>query len=342
MINLLLKLCSLDGVSGCEKNVLSFISEEIMPFADSVYYDRAGNLVAFKRGKRTPNKRIVFAAHADEVGLVIKSIEEDGTLLFDDIGILASSLPTRRVFVGDKRLHGVIGSKPIHLVPRAERGKKAKYEDLYIDIGALSKSEAEQYVSVGDSVSFDSECVMLSENILKAKAVDDRAGCTVLINLIKSELEYDTYFVFTRREELGTLGAISAANSLKPDICIVCESTTASDICGTPDMRKVVKLGFGAAVPFMDGGTLYSRELYALAGRIAEEKGIKWQTKTMVAGGTDARSFQREGHGCRVLGVALPTRYIHSSACVCDIRDFYAQNELCKELSMVLGGLNND
>ena len=200
MKNLLIKLCSLDGVSGNEKSVLYYISEEIMPFADSLYYDRAGNLVAFKKGKKAPCKKVVFAAHADEVGLVIKSVEDDGTLLFDDIGILASSLPTRRVFVGDKKLPGVIGSKPIHLVPKGERGKKAKYEDLYIDIGALTKAEAEEYVSVGDSVSFDSECVMLSDNILKAKAVDDRAGCAVLINLIKSELEYDTYFVFSYRE----------------------------------------------------------------------------------------------------------------------------------------------
>lgn len=338
MKDLLIKLCSMDGVSGNEYGLLDSIAEMILPFADEVYFDRAGNLNAFKKGRNTPLKKVLFAAHADEVGMMIKSIEEDGTLLFDDIGILASSLPTRRVLVGEKRIPGVIGSKPVHLIPKPDRSKPVTYDDLYIDIGADSRETAGKYVSVGDFVSFDSECIMLSKNILKAKAIDDRAGCAVLIDLIRSELEYDTHFVFTRREELGTLGAISAANSIKPDICIVCESTTASDIYGTPDMKKVVELGNGVALPFMDGGTLYTKRLWKLATALADEKGIKWQTKTMVAGGTDARSFQREGHGCEVLGVALPTRYIHSCAGVCDLNDFAAQTELCRELSKILGG----
>lgn len=339
MTDLLMKLCGFDGVSGNEFALLDYIADMIFPYADELYFDRAGNLICFKKGKNIPKNKVLFAAHADEVGMVIKSIEEDGTLLFDDIGILASSLPTRRVFVGGKKLPGVIGSKPVHLIPKSDRNKNVTYDDLYIDIGALSKDEAEKYVSIGDFVSFDSKCVMLSEKILKAKAADDRAGCAVLISLIKSELEYDTYFVFTRREELGTLGAISASNEIKPDICVVCEATTASDIYGTPDEGKVVKLGNGVAMPFMDGGTLYTKKLWNFATDLADKKGIKWQTKTKIAGGTDARSFQREGHGCRVLGVALPTRYIHSSAGVCNLDDFKAQNDICTELAKVLGGI---
>lgn len=339
MKELLLSLCSLDGVSGNEFSILERIAEMIFPYADDLYFDRAGNLVCFKKGKEKPRKKVLFAAHADEVGMVIKSIEEDGTLLFDSIGILATALPTRRVFVGKERICGVIGSKPVHLLPKSQRGKAVTDEELYIDIGALSRDEAIKHVSVGDYVSFDSEYVMLSEDILAAKAIDDRAGCAVLIKLISSALQYDTTFVFTRREELGTLGAISAANNLNPDICVVCESTTASDIYGTPDMKKVVKLGEGVALPFMDGGTLYSKNLYALATALADRKGIKWQTKTMIAGGTDARSFQREGNGCQVLGVALPTRYIHTSRGICSFCDFYAQTELCLELSKILGGI---
>ncbi len=339
MTELLMALCSSDGVSGNEQGLLDSIAHMLLPFSDKLYFDRSGNLVCFKKGKQVPKKRVVFAAHADEVGLAIKHIEDDGTLLFTDIGILASSLPARRVLVGEDKLPGVIGTKPIHLLPKSEREKQISYDELYIDIGADSKEQAQQYVKVGDYVSFDSECVMLSDKLLKAKAIDDRAGCAVLISLIKSELEYDTYFVFTRREELGTLGAISAANSLQPDICVVCEATTASDIFGTPDMKKVVKLGGGVALPFMDGGTLYTKRLLNIATTLADEKGIKWQTKTMVAGGTDARSFQREGHGCEVLGVALPTRYIHSSAGVCNLDDFKAQLDICRELSKVLGGI---
>lgn len=337
MKELLMSLCSLDGVSGNENKVLDYIAQLVLPYADKVFFDRVGNLICFKKGSSTPKKRIAFAAHADEVGMVIKHIEKDGTLLFTDIEINASSLPARRVFVGNNRLPGVIGSKPVHLIPKTD--KKATYDDLYIDMGALSKEEALKYVQVGDYVSFDSECRLLSDKLLKAKAIDDRAGCAILIKLIMSQLFYDEYFIFTRREELGTLGAISAANTVSPDVCVVCEATTASDIYGTPDMKKVAKLGNGAAVPFMDGGTLYSKRLYDIANKLANEKNIKIQTKTMVAGGTDARSFQREGHGCEVLGVALPTRYIHSSAGVCNLDDFYSQYELCSALEKVLGGL---
>lgn len=339
MKDLLFSLCSLDGVSGNEDALLQYIAEMILPYADKVYFDRMGNLVCFKKGKNIPKKKILFASHLDEVGLVVKYIEDDGTLLFDSIGILAGSLPTRRVFVGESKLPGVIGSKPIHLIPKSERSKPQSLDDLYIDIGAESKAQAEEYVRVGDYISFDSECTMLSEKLLKAKAVDDRAGCAVLIKLIMSELSYDTHFVFTRREELGTLGAVCAANNLALDICVVCEATTAQDIYGTPDMKKVTKLGEGVVIPFMDGGTLYSKELYEVATALADEKGIKWQTKTQVAGGTDARSFQREGHGCRVLGVALPTRYIHSSACVCSLEDLDSQLRLCLQLEKVLGGI---
>lgn len=339
MRKLLRDLCDIPGVSGFEEKVLERIAELVLPFADKVYFDRLGNLICFKKGRNTPKNKVVFAAHADEVGMVVKHIEENGTLLFETIGIMASDLPTRRVSVGEKAIKGVIGAKPIHLIPKEARGKNASADDLYIDIGAMDREDAEKYVKVGDVVSFDSETVMLSENILKAKAIDDRAGCAILIGLMRSELSFDTYFAFTRREELGTLGAVQTANEIKPDICVICESTTASDICGTPDMQKVVKLGGGAAVPFMDMGTMYSKDLYELCGRVAAENGIKIQTKTKVAGGTDARTFRREAGGCRVLGVSVPTRYIHSAGGVCDLRDYDEAFRLCVQLEKVLGGI---
>lgn len=339
MRKLLRDLCDIPGVAGFEEKVLDKIAELVLPFADKVYYDRLGNLICFKKGRSTPENKVVFAAHADEVGMVVKHIEENGTLLFDAIGILASALPTRRVSVGENGIKGVIGAKPIHLIPKEARSKNVSYDDLYIDIGAKDRKEAEKHVKVGDYVCFDSESELLSENILKSKAIDDRAGCAILIGLLRSELMYDAYFAFTRREELGTLGAVQAANDIKPDICVVCETTTASDIYDTPDMQKVVKLGEGASVPYMDMGTVYSKDLYELARRIGAQNGIKLQTKTRVAGGTDARSFRREAGGCRVMGVAVPCRYIHTAGTVCDLRDFDAAVELCLELEKVLGGM---
>lgn len=341
MEKLLCELCNTDGVSGFEGEILEKIADIVLPYADKVYFDRLGNLICSKRGKRVPKKKIVYAAHADEVGMVIKHIGENGTLLFDAIGIMAGVLPTRRVRVGKNKISGVIGIKPVHLIPKSEKGSVVSESELYIDIGAENSQDAAKYVKVGDFVSFATESEYLSENKLCAKALDDRIGCAVLIELIKSELEYDSYFVFTRREELGTLGAIQATNELAPDITVICEATTSLDIYGTPDMKKVTKLGEGVALPFMDGGTLYTGSLYDIAVATAKKNNIKIQTKTVVAGGTDARTFKSEGHGSCVLGIALPCRYIHSAACVCDTSDIQAMKELVFALEKKLGGIEN-
>lgn len=341
MEKLLCELCNTDGVSGFEGEILEKIEKLVLPYADKVYFDRLGNLICSKRGRKEPKNKIVYAAHADEVGMVIKHIEENGTLLFDSIGIMPGVLPTRRVRIGKNKINGVIGIKPVHLIPKSERGNAVTEKELYIDIGAENAEDAEKYVKVGDWVAFDVRSEYLSENRLCAKAIDDRIGCVMLIELLKSELEYDSYFVFTRREELGTLGAIQVANELSPDITVVCESTTSLDIYGTPDMKKVTKLGEGVVVPFMDGGTLYSKDLYNIALETAKEAGIKVQTKTAIAGGTDARTFKTEGRGSRVLGIALPCRYIHSASCVCDVSDIQSMKNLLVSLEKKLGGMEN-
>ena len=341
MEKLLCDLCNTDGVSGFEGEILEKIAELVLLYADKVYFDRLGNLICEKHGRNTPKKKILYTAHADEVGMVIKHIAENGTLLFDSIGIMPGVLPTRRVRIGKNKIAGVIGIKPIHLLPKSEKGNVVSESELYIDIGAQNRADAEQYVHVGDFVAFANKSEYLSENKLCAKALDDRIGCAVLIELIKSELEYDSFFAFTRREELGTLGAVQVANDIKPDITIVCESTTSLDIYGTPDMKKVTKLSEGVVVPFMDGGTLYAGKLYDMAFEVARENNIKIQTKTVVAGGTDARTFRGEGHGSAVLGIALPCRYIHSSACVCDRADVQAMKKLVFALEKKLGGTGN-
>ncbi len=336
-LSLLRELCDMDGVSGYEGDFLEEVSRLLLPYADNMGFDRLGNLLVFRKGKKPRKGKLLFAAHADEVGMAVKHINEDGTLLFDAIGILATALPARRVVVGKENLPGVIASGPIHLVPKADRNKNVTEDDLAIDIGAGGREEAEKHVKVGDRVRFASESFLLSENRLAAKAIDDRAGCAALVDMIRRGTGYDTYFAFTRREELGTVGAMQVAYEIKPDVCIVCEATTAADTFGTPEMRRVTTLGKGAAVPFADGGTVYDRELFRKAFDLAEEKDIPLQTKTAIAGGTDARSFQRSGGGCRVLGVAVPTRYIHSAWGVCDLADVFAARNILRELETELG-----
>ena len=157
--------------------------------------------------------------------------------------------------------------------------------------------------------------------MLKAKAIDDRVGCAVLLTLLKEELPMDCTFVFSAQEEVGTRGAFGYAFSVKPEVALVVEGTTASDIPGTPEHMTVCAPGLGPVIPFMDGGTIYDRGLFELLRRLAEENGIPWQTKHRVAGGTDGRTIQRSRQGVRVAGVAAAVRNIHTPSSVASLAD---------------------
>lgn len=335
--------CECDGVSGCEHEgdgcIANLIIEKIRPHCDEAYIDRAGNIVALKKGTSNNAGRLLFAAHMDEVGFAVKHINDDGTLLFDDIGISASAMPCRRVRIGERKIPGIIGMTPVHLVTKAEREKPVSADSLYIDIGAKSREEAEKLVSLGDCAAFDGEYEFLSESRVRSKAIDDRIGCAVLCRLIaeKAKYENDVYFVFTVGEELGTLGACAAANGINPDCVFVVEATTASDIPGCEGRDKVCSLGMGAAVPTMDGGTSYDKVLGESVRLLAKENGVAVQNKLKVAGGTDARTFQRAAGGTRVLGVALPCRYIHTASCVADVGDMRGVEELIRLIARKYG-----
>jgi endoglucanase len=164
------------------------------------------------------------------------------------------------------------------------------------------------------------------------KALDDRAGCAMLIKLIQSELEYDCTFVFTVQEEIGCVGAKAAAYTVKPDISIVVETTTAGDLAGVAPNKKVCALKNGPVVPFMDRGTVYDRELYDRAHAVANRLGIPCQTKEGVYGGTEGRSIQTAGAGAKVLAVSLPCRYLHSASCLLAQQDMQQELQLLQAL----------
>lgn len=338
-IKLLEKLCLAKGVSGDDGEVKEIIINEIKPYCDELYIDRVGNLIAFKKGRKTPNNKIMFCAHTDEVGLMITGILKDGTLTFEIVGGVENCvLSAKRVLVGD--IPGIICSKPIHCKTADERKKAIPAKDLVIDIGASSRKQAQQVVKIGDTVTFRSDFVKLGENKLKSKALDDRIGCWIMCNIIKSDTEYDAYFAFTQCEEVGCRGAVTAAYSIKPDIGIVLETTTAADIAGVSEDKKVCELNGGAVISIIDGGTIYDRTLYKTAVECAEKNNIKWQTKKMVAGGNDSRAVQRAGAGARVLALSAPCRYLHTPSCVADMRDIEQIENLCKKLIEEYGEMN--
>lgn len=333
MKNLLKELCLIDGVSGDENAVRDFIIEKIKDFCE-YRVDPLGNLICFRKGKKTPDKKLMICAHMDEVGFIVTAIRSDGTLSFDMVGGVDPSVTIgRQVKIGKNHLNGVIGSTAVHNLSKELREKVPKMNSLYIDIGAENKEDAEKYVNLGDCVYFESEFTELGENRIKSKAIDDRAGCAMMIRLIREEPEYDTYFVFNVQEEIGLRGSRVSAFSVQPDFAIVLEATTASDIDGVSGAKKVCELGKGAVVSFMDRSTVYDRHLYNLAFDIAKEENLPCQTKTMIAGGNDAGAIHITGKGIRTIAVSVPCRYLHSASCVIETDDFENSYRLVKTLS---------
>lgn len=327
MKELLKELCLTDSISGDEKAVRELIISKIK---DKCEYrvDNLGNLICFKKGKKTPEKKLMICAHMDEVGLIVTSIRSDGTLAFGCVGgIDPAVIIGRQVRVGEKRISGVIGSTAVHNLSKEQREKAPKTDSLYIDIGAENKEDAEKYVLLGDPVYFDSEFTELGSRV-KSKAIDDRAGCAMMIKLIHEELEYDTYFVFNVQEEIGLRGSAVSSFAVAPDFAIVLEATTAADIDGVSGAKRVCKLNGGPVITFMDNRTIYDKELYRLAFDITE-----CQTKTMIAGGNDAGAIHISGKGVRTLSVSVPCRYLHSPSCVIEMADLESSYKLVKTLA---------
>jgi endoglucanase len=322
MINTLKELCALPGVSGDEEAVREYILDLIGDFADEVVTDVMGNVIVLKKGAKTPAKKVVLCAHMDEVGVIVTGITDDGYLRFAMAGAIDSRVVVgKTVTVGKQRVIGVIGCKAIHLLKEKDREKNMETDDMYIDIGAKNREAAEKLVSLGDTGAFSAEIRGFGDGFIKAKAIDDRFGCAVLIELIKSDLPVDCQFTFSVQEEVGMRGALTAAYRTAPDFALIIEGTAAADIPSVPENKKVCKVGKGVVIPFMDQGTIYNRELYSMLTGIADKNGIPWQTKNVVAGATDAAAFQRSRAGVKTAGIAAPVRNLHSPACVAKTSD---------------------
>lgn len=323
MLDTLKTLCRLDGPSGFEDEVRNYILERALPHAESVITDSMGNLIVTKSGAKKDGPCVLVCAHMDEVGLIITGADDDGSLRFDFLGgIDRRVIIGKRVFIGKSKVPGVVGLKAYHLVDREEEKTVPKRTEMYIDIGCSTKDEALKLISPGDYVVFDSDVVEFGEGFIKARAIDDRAGCAAMLKLLESELPCNCAFAFTTQEEVGTRGAKIAAARVRPDYALILETTTAADLPEVSEGKRICRLGGGPVIPFMDKGTLYTPGLYRLLTELADKNGISWQTKTVIAGGTDASAIQRSGHGAAVAGIAVPVRNIHSPACVAKISDF--------------------
>lgn len=325
-------LCLLNGTSGDEVRVRDYIINEIKEYS-TYKVDNLGSIIAYKKGKKKPNKTVCINAHMDEVGFIITGITSDGYLRFAPVGGIDTKVCLdRAVTVGENRINGVIADKAYHLLEEGEKDKAPSFDKLLIDIGAKNEIEAQSVVSLGDFAYFESDYTELGNGYIKAKALDDRIGCMLMIELIKSELEYDTVFCFNVQEEVGLRGSKCTSFAVGADISIVLEATTAGDLDGVTGADRVCVLGNGGVVSFMDNRTIYDRELYKLAMNTASENNIPVQTKTAVAGGNDAGSIQTSGKGAKVMALSLPCRYIHSPSSVVKKSDIDNTRKLLKEI----------
>ena len=339
MLENLKELSSVIAVSGNEENLAELIVKKLDVLCDDIKIDNIGNVIAFKKGQDS-SKKVMLLSHMDEVGFVITNILDNGLLKFSLVGgIDERILPAKNVTISAKgtSVNGVIGVCPIHLLGKENLRKTLSQDELYIDIGAKNKQDAQRYVRLGDSGVLDSEFTVFGDNRVLSRALDDRCGCAVLLELIREPMYFDTYFVFTVQEEIGCRGAVCAAEEIKPNYAIVIDSTTACDIYGVSDEDSVCKLNGGGVVSFMDKGTIYNKDFFNLILKTAKEKNINCQTKNKVAGGNDASAVHKSAGGVKTAAISLPCRYLHTPSCVISLSDLIDTKNL---VSAVLEKIN--
>jgi tetrahedral aminopeptidase len=323
MNELLQQLTEAVGVAGAEKQVRLLIRDLIAPYVDEWHVDPMGNLIARKGGSGEQPLRVLVDAHMDEVGVMVTAVDSDATLRFEAVGgVSPQALLGKAVQVGPKQLHGVIGARPIHLLDATQRNRVVKISDMRIDIGARKKEEAERKVSIGDRGTFLTTYEE-SGRVAMGKAFDNRAGCAVLVELLRGEpYPFDLYAVFSVQEEVGLRGAQTAAFAVRPDIALVLESTPAYDLPNERDDSPNVALGRGPSLYVMDAAAIQDPRLVSHIMRTAEERQIPYQIRQPGGGGTNTAAIQRAGGAVPAATIATPARYIHAPTSMINLDDF--------------------
>ena len=303
------------GVSGDEGDISAVLAAEIAPYVDKVYTDALGNLIAFKKGKGKKPKKLMFAAHMDEIGFMANYIDEKGFIRVSRIGGINYQAAAFSEVIFKNGTKGV-------LVPDARiTGRDYRPENYYVDIGAKSKKDTLRRVKIGDTCRVAPTLFKLAGSRVAGRPIDDRIGCMMLVEAAKAvkEFENDTYFVFTVQEEVGVRGARTSAFSITPDYAV------AVDIGGSGDtpacVPMAVNLGDGIAVKLKDAMVICNPVMIKLLKDTAEAKGVPYQLEILDGGGTDTCAIQQAAGGCIAGALSVPTRYGHSAVEVIDMND---------------------
>jgi tetrahedral aminopeptidase len=314
-ISLLKKVCEVAGAPGYESRVRDLVIHEITPLVDKIEVDNLGNVFAIKKGSKNPeNKKIMVAAHMDEIGFMVNHIDENGFLRFHTLGGFdPKTLTAQRVIVhGKQDVIGVMGSKPIHVMSAEERNKVPKTTDYFIDLG-MKVEEVKKIVQIGDVVTRERELIEMGDCV-NCKSIDNRVSVFILIEALRrlTDVPYDVYAAFTVQEEVGLRGASVAAHKINPDFGIGLDTTIAYDVPGAQGFEKVTTLGEGAAIKIMDASAICDYRMVAYMKEVAESHRIKWQPEILTAGGTDTAGLQQRGKNGAISGaISIPTRHLH-------------------------------
>ncbi len=331
-VSLLAEICEVAGVPGFEQRIREIVLREVTPLVDSVEMDNLGNVIALKKG--TPGgKKVMAAAHMDEIGFMVSHIQENGFLHFVPLGGFdPKTLTAQRVIVhGREDLIGVMGSKPIHLMTADERNKPLQLEDYFIDLG-LPFEQVSKLISIGDPVSRERKLIEMGECV-NVKSLDNRVSVFILIEVLRElkKTPYDFYAVFTVQEEVGIRGAYVSAHSINPDFGFGLDTTIAFDTPGARPEETVTKLGKGVAIKIMDASVICDYRMVRYMKKVADDHQITWQPEVLPKGGTDTAGIQRMATRGAISGaVSIPTRHIHSVIEMCAKSDIRGAIDLLK------------
>jgi endoglucanase len=346
-MSILKDLVSIDGVSGFEKPVADYISSRLSQLHAGVRRDVMGNVLASLRlGSGEPSLKLMFCAHMDEVGLMVKGVEPDGFIRFEKVGVIPDAFLSRTP-VRIKGINGTIGTRPGYLMEGSDKPHGTR--DMYVDVGASSSEEiCDLGIEVGDPISFATAFSSTGNpDRILAKAVDDRAGCTVLLLLAEllstrdfceSPSSAEVVLAFTAQEEVGCRGAAVAAAAVRPDCAFVLDTVPSGD---TPDasMTKDInaRLGGGVVIPVMSGGVsmgeIMAEPIKRLLRDVADEKGIPYQLAILPVAATDSSAIKTSGDGVPVGTIGIPRRYAHSPVELVDLNDVMSATQLALGLT---------
>jgi len=332
MDHLLKELLEAQGISGYEAEVSNIMHRELKKSCDEVTIDNFGNVIA-RKGKGP--KKIMLAAHMDEIGFCIKHINNEGFLSFIKIGgIDYSILPGQRVVVKNKKhsLTGIIGMRPPHLQKDEERKLPVKYDDMYIDIGCKNKQEAEAKVSIADPVIFEPNCGQFNEDLYYGKAVDNRVGCFAMLKIMqKIRSKAQIYAVATVQEEVGLKGARTSSFKVNPDFAIALDTTIAGDSPLIKEKESTLKLGNGVAITTIEAsgrGFIVNAKVKDMFVDTAQKYKIPFQLDVLEGGMTDAAVIYMNREGILTGVLSIPARYVHSPTGVFSMKDLNSAVEL--------------